>query len=668
MEQRNIRPYNGQRYSIEEGSEIIDELNQRTKHDDQEYNSMQSLGEKVKSHAQQIQGIASGYRGTIAIADTPTEDGIYTPTEAGTYVNAGNLVYDPEGVDEGKQVQFIKTSSSWVKSTINAPFNDYTRLIDFEVERTSEQLFDKRYFRDNKTISSAGVISDYTGRALTNNIYIPAGETTLSFLGIPSTTIRRLCWFDETDTLVLTNTISSTSATVSIPEGAKYFIFWFKHAEESYDVLDEFMVNFGDAIPYEPYSEKIISLNGVPFNTGGDQPTNEVAEVNWKYNNTDATVTGTELYKQFTLMPDKDADNDTIGCTGASYNPVTKEYVISYYSFDKAAELWFFKRPDLIEYSPTGTISPVPTRKIDVSPFIDHIQGNCYDVFLDSYWIVGTIKGAASNDSNRVIIRVDDEGNLLESTPVTSMTVQMGMIVHNPVSDTLLIKANNGSTLREIDKVTKNVIRSQSGMIGNEGLGFDVKNQIIWLASDSGELNSYKYSDFSLLESFTYETLPNTSGGTNVEGIIIDPIDGAILIVADAYLHGGNQNGNGLWIFDHKKTIKKSINFPYMFSFETGRLYDGLKIESNKLVGSGSWVSPIIDFENYTNFLSNDIDVIGENFSVSYRGSADAPTTQKIERTNWRALSYYDSWGETSPDSYSVNVPSKRYIQIKITL
>ena len=39
-----------------------------------------------------VAGIAAGYRGSLAIADTPTEDGYYYASESGTYVNAGGLV------------------------------------------------------------------------------------------------------------------------------------------------------------------------------------------------------------------------------------------------------------------------------------------------------------------------------------------------------------------------------------------------------------------------------------------------------------------------------------------------------------------------------------------------------------------------------------------------
>lgn len=47
MEQRNIRPYAGQTYSIEEGADIVDELDKRTKHTDPKLNSIQLLAEAI---------------------------------------------------------------------------------------------------------------------------------------------------------------------------------------------------------------------------------------------------------------------------------------------------------------------------------------------------------------------------------------------------------------------------------------------------------------------------------------------------------------------------------------------------------------------------------------------------------------------------------------------
>lgn len=49
MEQKPIREYNGQTYSIEEGAELIKELDDRTRHDEDGYNSIAELAGHAKT-------------------------------------------------------------------------------------------------------------------------------------------------------------------------------------------------------------------------------------------------------------------------------------------------------------------------------------------------------------------------------------------------------------------------------------------------------------------------------------------------------------------------------------------------------------------------------------------------------------------------------------------
>lgn len=65
----------------------------------------------------------SGFRGNIVIADSPTLDGTYRPTEAGTYPNAGGLVFSPLTTDKGFMVDFIKSGVSWTKSRVDIGFD-----------------------------------------------------------------------------------------------------------------------------------------------------------------------------------------------------------------------------------------------------------------------------------------------------------------------------------------------------------------------------------------------------------------------------------------------------------------------------------------------------------------------------------------------------------------
>lgn len=59
--------------------------------------------------------VAGGWKGNVVPFQFVTEDGIYTPIEAGTYGGFGHLVYDPEGEDVGYLVQFIKYGQDYFK-------------------------------------------------------------------------------------------------------------------------------------------------------------------------------------------------------------------------------------------------------------------------------------------------------------------------------------------------------------------------------------------------------------------------------------------------------------------------------------------------------------------------------------------------------------------------
>src|SRR5690606_1364723 len=154
-------------------------------------------------------------------------------------------------------------------------------------------------------------------------------------------------------------------------------------------------------------------------------------------------------------LPNTDAGG-TIGNTGLTYNTQTDEYVIAYYAFDRESKLWFYGRnsENLIEYTDQGTLTPTPDREIDVSAYIFHIQGIAYDDTNNSYWILGTTQ-ATSSDTERRLINVDDSGALLESTDLTSMSFQAGMLALNNKTNELIIKPNNSTSVYFLDKTTK---------------------------------------------------------------------------------------------------------------------------------------------------------------------------------------------------------------------
>lgn len=164
----------------------------------------------------------SGYKGTITIADTPTEDGIYTPAEAGTYTNAGGLIYAPETTDKGKLVQFIKTGSSWVKNTVDVSI-ELDGLISKNVSFAEYDIFKiVGFMRPNGTTSTSAtyVRSDYIDITGVTKIYIHTTPVSLS--------VSPCVFFDDSFTYISGITATSTGeqdfVITSIPSNAKYIV------------------------------------------------------------------------------------------------------------------------------------------------------------------------------------------------------------------------------------------------------------------------------------------------------------------------------------------------------------------------------------------------------------------------------------------------------------
>lgn len=106
-------------------------------------------------------GIASGYVGALAIADTPTVDGYYLAEESGTYTNAGGLV-----VDLNNTITYIsveQTQTSFVK--IEIPITDKKVNVD-DFGAVGDGVTD-----DSSAIQSA---IDYALANFLSNVYFGA--------------------------------------------------------------------------------------------------------------------------------------------------------------------------------------------------------------------------------------------------------------------------------------------------------------------------------------------------------------------------------------------------------------------------------------------------------------------------------------------------------------
>ena len=197
MIQKTIRPYGGVQFSVAEGAELIEELNDRTASDQAGYNSTDEIATKMKlvetgkqeklvsgTNIKTVNGnsllgsgnisTASGFQGTIVIADTPTTDGIYRPTEEGTYTNAGGLTYLPTTTDKGYQVEFVLNGGVWSKSRVDVSMNPIGVVEEgnefavsggavTEYVKTNADVFDVSVLTNNYALTRFGGISRATG-------------------------------------------------------------------------------------------------------------------------------------------------------------------------------------------------------------------------------------------------------------------------------------------------------------------------------------------------------------------------------------------------------------------------------------------------------------------------------------------------------------------------
>ena len=247
------------------------------------------------------------------------------------------------------------------------------------------------------------------------------------------------------------------------------------------------------------------------------------------------------LCGRYTVVPDKDPDNNvTAGCTGLGYNPDTDEFVISYYNYAEKSELWIYSKADLTSYAVNLSLNPNPTRKIDVSKYVAHIQGCDYDTDLKCYWLIGTIPGEDLADDKRLMIQISTEGKLIGRFEMFEYTYQPGMLA--VYGDEIYIKPNNKKLIWVFNKTDKKLIRTiNTPKYQHEGFGLDKTNGDIWLISDNMEVDHYD-NDMNLIGNYRIKTFNN-----QVEGVIISAETNRMFVTADSYLHGNINNGNCLW-------------------------------------------------------------------------------------------------------------------------
>jgi|GEM_PF-5229774 len=367
----------------------------------------------------------------------------------------------------------------------------------------------------------------------------------------------------------------------------------------------------------------------------------------------------------YTIAPNTDTVNGSAangyisGNTGMSVDPVSRMFIFSLYNYAASSRMALARQNELSPYSPTGTITPNYTRIIDVTPYLDHIQGNAYDAEEGYIYVFGTIKGADSaNNGNRVIICVNRQGQKVKTDYFPAVAGEAGMIA--VYDKKLYIKFNNIVTLYIYDLVTKNPIDSfvtpgaaEGLAVGTPGI-FTCPGATIYLYSHS--------SPHTQIWSGANPVL-----GQEIEGMAYDEATRGLMIQGDAYLHGFNPNGNMAKMVNPFGTYKQDIRFPYTYGWDTWKFTGKLTPMGFGLFGTGYGISPVIFLNGKSDYMGNApiVDAVGRTVSFEYRGSNSAPT---LTANNEQFVTVYSDWGNVVPSAWQNTPVNFNYIQVRMTV
>lgn len=206
-----------------------------------------------------------------------------------------------------------------------------------------------------------------------------------------------------------------------------------------------------------------------------------------------------------------------------------------------------------------------------------------------------------------------------------------------------------------------------------EGAAIDYLTETIWI-NRNGNKAEIDY-DGNVLFSIA---VPGNTGSVN-EGLAVDPTDGTLWFNSDEYYHGGIIDGNRLWHIDPKKRYNKYLRVPHQIKWQWGKKTNldivgtlhKSTIQVSQGQSQGEWISPVIDFEDYT--MQRDLEnyAILSGATIQFRGASIEPTTLK---TDIFPIHFFDAnqsnegWGTTVPGAWQSTPVTNQYMQIRITL
>lgn len=194
---------------------------------------------------------------------TPTEEGLYMPTESGTYANAGGLI-----AQEGYYTLFFFDGSNWTKSENKMPESEVENVTP---EQTTflEGIYINTF---DKSKSETGYLNN--GNFSSNPNYLTSDFIPIKVGDVIRKVVMNVAFYDENKNLLSYNYPGTTVDFTVTEANAKFF-----RVDAPIGVLDSLMVVVNREFPtsYIPYERNYLDYKDPQFKTLIEETANEIS-------------------------------------------------------------------------------------------------------------------------------------------------------------------------------------------------------------------------------------------------------------------------------------------------------------------------------------------------------------------------------------------------------
>jgi hypothetical protein len=315
---------------------------------------------------------------------------------------------------------------------------------------------------------------------------------------------------------------------------------------------------------------------------------------------------------------------------------------------------------------------------LSVLPPVNQIQGLAFDISDSTFWVWGR-----NSSSQGIIFHLDYQGiELGDNIPIN---MYGGSLEYDRTNDHLWAKpySPNQSIVYIYDLESLSLIDQFNTGVNGEGVAIDpFDEETYWIADELWIYQKIRGTSAVIgiypnpSDSSHYQSVPPDTFRGQAEGLIVDPSDRTLWFNADQSFHGNRPDGNLCWHMDPLNCYGEKMHIPGGMIWSKGRTHR-TTVNNNRLQLStahyeGSFISPIVDFLEYTPTEDSTVTFGLGQVLIHYRGSDTAPTTNsepsQLCLDYWDANNQNDGWGAIQPGGWSVLIPDYRYIQMKLTL